>query len=134
MAQAACYAVAAIALIVALAFGLAALVSWLASLYGTIIACLIVAGGFVVIAIIPLFVVMSIRRREQLRLAQEAAKARSTAWLNPATLSLGIQAARMLGQNRELVAGAVGALLLGWMVSQFATGRGENTDATEPAE
>lgn len=134
-AQAACYAVASVALAVALAFGLAALFSWLSGLYGTIVACLIVASGFLLVALVPLFVLMSIRRREQLRLAQEAAKARSTAWLNPATLSLGLQAVRMVGKNRSIVAGAVGALLLGWMVSQFAADHdGEETDATEPAE
>lgn len=128
-AEAACYAVAGLAAAVALGFALAALVSWLSTLYGPIIACLIVAGGFIVVALIPLFVLMSIRRREQLRLAQEAAKARSQAWMNPATLSLGLQALRMVGSNRGLAAGAVGVVLLGFMVSQLLRGQdGEESD------
>lgn len=134
VAQAGCYAIAGIAGAVALAFGLAALFSWLSGLYGTIPACLIVAGGFVVIALIPLFVLMSIQRREEARIAAAAAKARTTQWLNPATLSLGLQAARMVGKNRGLAAGAVGAVLLGWLVSQMIPKGGEEADPAEPAE
>jgi hypothetical protein len=134
VAQAGCYAVAGIAGAVALAFGLAALFSWLSGLYGTIAACLIIAGGFVVIALIPLIVLMSIRSREEKRVAQAAAKARATQWINPATLSLGLQAARMVSRNRGLAAGAVGALLLGWVVSQMAASHERETDAAEPAE
>jgi hypothetical protein len=134
VAQAGCFAVAGVAGAVALAFGLAALFSWLSGLYGTIPACLIIAGGFVVVALIPLFVLMSIQRREEARIAQAAAKARSTQWLNPATLSLGLQAARMVGKNRGLAAGAVGALVLGWLVSQMMSPTEAETDAKEPAE
>jgi hypothetical protein len=133
-AQAVCYAVAGLAAVVAVGFALAALVSWLSTQYGTIVACLIVAAGFLVLAIIPLFVLMSIRRREQLRLAQEAAKARQQAWMNPATLSLGLQAMKILGRNRGLAAGAIGLALIGWMVSQFAGGKGDAADPDEPAE
>jgi hypothetical protein len=134
VAQATCYAIAGIAGAVALAFGLAALFSWLSTLYGTIPACLIIAGGFVVLALIPLFVLMSIQRREEARIAAAAAKARTTQWINPATLSLGLQAARMVGKNRGLAAGAVGALLLGWVVSQFVAGKQGDAEADEPAE
>ena len=134
VAQAGCYAVAGVAGAVALAFALAALFSWLSGLYGTIPACLIIAGGFIVVALIPLLVLMSIQRREEARIAQAAAKARTTQWLNPATLSLGLQAARMVGRNRGLAAGAVGALLLGWVVSQMVSADESKADATEPAE
>ena len=110
----------------------AALFSWLSTLYGTIPACLIIAGGFVVVALIPLFVLMSIQRREEARIAAAAAKARTTQWINPATLSLGLQAARMVGKNRGLAAGAVGALLLGWVVSQFVGRRSRRRRAPKP--
>jgi hypothetical protein len=134
VAQAACYAIAGIAGAVALAFGLAALFSWLSTLYGTIPACLIVAGGFVVVALIPLLVLVSIQRREEARIAAAAAKARTTQWINPATLSLGLQAARMLGKNRGLAAGAVGAVLLGWLVSQMIPSGTTEADTEPPAE
>ena len=66
--------------------------------------------------------------------AEAAAKARSTQWLNPATLSLGLQAARMVGKHRGLAAGAVGALALGWIVSQMMSPTEGEADTKEPAE
>ena len=133
VAEIVCYAIAGIAGAVAIGFGLAALFSWLSALYGAILASLIVAGGFVVIALIPMIVLMRIQRREEARVAAAAARARATPWMNPTTLSLGLQAARMVGKNRGLAAGAVGALLLGWMVSQFMGGRSEEAGEDKDA-
>ena len=132
----ACYAAAAIAGAIAVAFGIAALFSWLADLYGTIAACLIVAGGFVVLAIIPIVILAMARKREERRIMLEAAKARSTQWISPATLSLGLQAARMLRRNRGIAAAAVGSVLVGWLISQMIPGEEETEDETaaEPAE
>jgi cobalamin synthase len=130
-----CYAVAGVAGAVALAFGIAALFSWLASLYGTIAACLIVAAGFVVLAIIPIVILALARKREEKRVMLAAAKARSTQWISPATLTLGLQAARMLSRNRGMVAAAVGSLLAGWLISQMVPGEETKDEpAAEPAE
>ena len=131
-----CYAAAGIAGAIALAFGIAALFSWLASEYGTIVACLIVAAGFVVLAIIPIIVLAMARRAEERRVLLAAAKARQTQWINPATLSLGLQAARMLGRNRGIAMAAVGSVLAGWLISQMM-GEEETEEeeaAPEPAE
>ena len=123
----------------ALGFGIAALYSWLAGLFGPIVACLIVAGCFVVLAIIPLVVLATARKREEKRVMLAAAKARNTQWVSPATLTLGLQAARMLGKNRGIAVAGVGALLAGWLISQMAGGsedEGEEEDeaASEAAE
>jgi hypothetical protein len=137
MASAACYGIAGIAGAVALAFALAALFSWLAGLYGTIAACLIIAGGFIVLALVPVLVLMSIQRREEQRIAAAAARARSAQWFSPATLTIALQAARMVGKNRNIAAGAVGALALGWLVSQLVAGDADadqQDEAQEPAE
>jgi cobalamin synthase len=133
---AACYAVAGIAGSIALAFGVAALFSWLASQYGTIAACLIVAAIFVVLAIIPMVVLAFARKAEERRVMLAAAKARQTQWINPATLSLGLQAARMLGRNRGIAMAAVGSVLAGWLISQMMgeEGADEEEEAAEPAE
>jgi cobalamin synthase len=132
---AACYAVAGIAGAIALAFGIAALFSWLASQYGTIAACLIVAAIFVVLAIIPMVVLAFARKAEERRVMLAAAKARQTQWINPATLSLGLQAARMLGRNRGIAMAAVGSVLAGWLISQMmGEEEGEEEEAPEPAE
>ena len=132
VASAACFAVAGVAGAIAFAFALAALFTWLEGHLGAIVAALIIAGGFLVLAIIPLVVLAGIRRREERRVAQAAARARSTQWLNPATLSLGMQAARMLGRNRGLAAAALGSVLIGWMVSQMMAAEGEDKESGEP--
>ena len=133
IASAGCYAVAGIAGAVALGFGIAALFSWLSQMWGPIVASLIIAGAFVVIAIIPLVILGSITKREEKRVADVAARARATQWVSPATLSLGLQAVRMVSNNRGIAAGAVGALLVGLLASRMMPGD-EETEAQEPAE
>ena len=129
----ACYAVAGIAGAIAFAFGIAALFSWLAAQFGAVTASLIIAGAFVVLAIIPLIVLAAARKREEKRAMLEAAKARRTQWVSPATLTLGLQAARMLGRNRGIAAAGVGALLAGWLISQMV-GENREEDEEAPAE
>lgn len=133
--SAACYAIAGIAGLVAFAFALAALFSYLAGLFGTIWASLIIAGGFVIVAIIPLIVLAAAQKKEERRLMRAAAKARTTQWISPATLTLGLQAARMVGKNRGIAIAAVGSLVVGWLMSQMMSSEEEKEDeAAEPAE
>lgn len=134
--SAACYAVAGIAGAVAFAFLIAALFSWLAGLFGTIVACLIVAGGFVVLAIVPIVVLAMARKREEKRVLLAAAKARQNQWASPATLTLALQAARMLGNNRGIAVAGLGAVLAGWLISQMlpTDEDAEEEAAEEPAE
>ena len=131
-----CYAAAGIAGAIALAFGIAALFTWLDAQYGTIAACLIVAAGFVVLAVIPIIVLALARKAEERRIMLAAAKARQTQGINPATLSLGLQAARMLGRNRGIAMAAVGSVLAGWLISQMMGEEEaeEEEAAPEPAE
>src|SRR5437764_10118307 len=131
-----CYAVSGVAGAIAFAFALAALYSWLAQLFSPIIACLIIAGAFLIFAIIPILIYGAKQRQEEKRVAEAVAKARSTQWISPATLSLGLQAARMLGRNRGLAAAGVGALIVGWMISQVMPAEADADDepAAEPAE
>ena len=134
VASAACYGVAGVAGAIAFAFGLVALFSWLDDLFGTIIAALILAGAFVVIAVIPLIVLSSIRKREEKQAALAAAKARTTQWISPATLSLGLQAVRMLGKNRNFAIAALGTVMAGFLASQLMSRGDEPADGTDPAE
>ena len=118
------------------AFALAALFTWLSQQFGSIIASLIIAGAFLVIATIPIVIYSAKQKQEEKRVAEAAAKARATQWISPATVSLGLQAARIVGQNRSLAAAGVGALLVGWLISQMLPAeetRDEET-AAEPAE
>jgi hypothetical protein len=136
MTGAVCYAIAGIAGAIALAFGIAALFSWLAGLFGTIVACLIVAAGFVLLAIIPLIALSIARKREERRVMLAAAKARQSQWASPATLTLALQAARMLGKNRGIAVAGIGAVLAGWLISQMMPGEDETEEeaAEQPAE
>jgi hypothetical protein len=131
-----CYAIAGVAGVIAIAFGIAALHAWLSQQFGTIIASLIIAGAFLVIAVIPVVIYSAKQKQEERRVAEAAAKARATQWISPATVSLGLQAARMLGKNRGIAAAGVGALLAGWLISQMlpAEGRTDDEAAAEPAE
>jgi hypothetical protein len=133
----ACYAVAGVAGAIAFGFGLGALYSWLAQLFSPIIACLIIAGAFLVIAIIPILIYGAKQRAEEKRVTEAVAKARATQWISPATLSLGLEAARIVGRNRGLAAAGVGALVVGWLISQMMpaeAGTDDETAAAEPAE
>ena len=132
----ACYAIAGVAGAIAFAFGLAALYSWLAQVFSPIIACLIIAGAFLVIAIVPILIYGAKQRAEEKRVAEAVAKARATQWISPSTLSLGLQAARILGRNRGLAAAGVGALVVGWLISQMMPAERDPDEeaAAEPAE
>ena len=130
----ACYAIAGVAGAVAFGFGLGALYSWLAQLFSPIIACLIIAGAFLVIAIIPILIYGAKQRAEQKRVAETVAKARATQWISPATLSLGLEAARIVGRNRGLAAAGVGALVVGWLISQMMPAEADTDDETAAAE
>jgi len=131
-----CYAIAGVAGAIAFAFLLAALFSWLSQQFGSIIASLIIGGAFIVIAIIPIVIYSSKQKAEEKRVAEAAAKARATQWISPATVSLGLQAARMVGKNRGIAAAGVGALLVGWLISQIlpAERTSEDEPFGEPAE
>src|SRR4051795_519415 len=131
-----CYAIAGVAGVIAFAFGLAALYKWIAEQLGPIIACLIIAGAFLVIAIVPIVIYGAKQKQEEKRVAEAVAKARATQWVSPATVSLGLQAARMLGRNRGLAAAGLGALVVGWLISQMMPGEAQAEDETvvEPAE
>ena len=131
-----CYAIAGVAGAIAFAFALAALFTWLSQQFGSIIASLIIAGAFLVIAIIPIVIYSAKQKQEEKRVAEAVAKARSTQWISPATVSLGLQAARMVGRNRGLAAAGVGALVVGWLISQMMPGEHEpdGDTAAEPAE
>ena len=132
----ACYAVAGVAGAIAFGFGLGALYSWLAQMFSPIIACLIIAGAFLVIAIIPILIYGAKQRAEEKRVTEAVAKARATQWISPATLSLGLEAARIVGRNRGLAAAGVGALVVGWLISQMMPAEADADDeaAAEPAE
>src|SRR5437016_5415556 len=83
-------AIAAVAAIVAAIFFLVAAYVWLADLYDGLIAGLIMAGLFVLIALIAVFVCLAVRRRNMERARLElAARSSNANWLDPKLLAMG---------------------------------------------
>ena len=110
-------AVMALALLTAFIFLCVVGYDGLAQHHGTVVAGLLMAGIFVVIAIIAAVISASIRRRVRERaVLARAAKAHSPSWLlDPRVLATAVQIGRELGWQR-----IVPAALLGFMAAQWA--------------
>ncbi len=106
----------AFAVLIAFVFLCVAAYAWLAQLFNTIYAGLIMAGVFIVIALIAALMAALIRRRarEQAILAR-AAKAHAPSWLlDPKILNVAVEAGRSIGWQR-----IVPVALLGFVVAQW---------------
>ncbi len=90
---------------------------WLAQEFGSIAAALILAGVFLVIAIVAGVVGAVARRRARERaILERAARAQTPSWLlDPKLLATALQVGRSLGWQR-----IVPIALAGFMVAQFA--------------
>ena len=105
------------ALLIAFAFLCVAAYAWLMVMFGAVFAGLIMAGAFLVIAIIAAIVCASARRhvREQAILAR-AARAHSPSWLfDPKVLGAAVDAGRTIGWQR-----LVPVALLAFLAAQWA--------------
>lgn len=122
--------VAVIGAVATLAFLTIAAFFWLASLYGPVIAALIVAGFYFLVAVVSVISALAIRRRTAER-AQLALAVRSSTWLDPKLMAMGLQMGRAVGWRRLLTVAAAGALVAG-LAKEFGH-RGEAEDQA-PAE
>jgi hypothetical protein len=102
---------------------------WLALQMGGVYAGLIMAGGFVLVAVIGMIVCGVARRRARERaILARAARAHAPSWLlDPKILAMGVQIGRELGWQR-----IVPVALLGFMAAQWA--REHRQHSQEPAE
>jgi hypothetical protein len=116
-------AVIAIASFAAFVFLCVAGYAWLSLRFDTIIAGLIMAGIFVVIALLAALITALIRRRVRERaILARAAKAHAPSWLlDPKLLGIAVEAGRSIGWTRILP-----VAVLGFVVAQWAReSRGE---------
>jgi hypothetical protein len=123
--------VAVLALWSAFAFLCVAAYVWLALLFGAIYAGLIMAGVFILIALIGILAGAMTRRRARERaILQRAARAHaSSSWLlDPKILAAAMQAGRAIGWQR-----IVPLALLGFLAAQWAFGREPSADKDDPA-
>lgn len=102
---------------------------WLSLQFGSVFAGLIMAGVFVLIAIIGLIVCALTRRRARERaILARAARAHTSSWLlDPRLLTAAVQIGRQIGWQR-----IVPVALAGFMAAQWA--REHRQQSQEPAE
>jgi hypothetical protein len=116
-------AMAAWGLLAALAVGIAvlwfavALFVFLTDRYGAVAASLSVGGCFLLLAGMAVLAILYIRRQRELEQRVAAAKANSTAWLEPAILAAGLDVARLIG-GRRAVSLAAGAAAVVWLLNK----------------
>jgi hypothetical protein len=111
--SAACAGAAIAAVVCALAFFLAALFVWVEARFGTLEACLMFGGGFLVLAIGAFVALTLLRRRRPPPLNVAAAMP----WNDP-TLLLGLKTAKSLGGGRAATVGLIGAFVVGLVLSR----------------
>jgi hypothetical protein len=108
-----CAVVAALSAAIAVGFGLLAAFILLAQRVGSLTASLALAGLFLAIAVIAGLTVLLIRRRAIARAQRELAARRSTDWLDPRLLAVGLQVGQAVGWRRLMTVAAVGVLAAG---------------------
>jgi hypothetical protein len=121
-------AITALAVFVAFIFLCVAGYAWLSLRFDTIIAGLIMAGVFVVIALFAALIAALIRQRVRERaILARAAKAHAPSWLlDPKLLGIAVEAGRSIGWQRILP-----VAVLGFVVAQWAReARGQRQDST----
>jgi hypothetical protein len=121
--------VAAAAAVGGLIFLLIALFVWLAQLYGTLIAAVALGCAFVLIALIALAVALMTRRSNMQRARLELA-ARSSNWLDPKLMTVGVQIAQQIGWRR-LVSLVGVALLAGGLAREWSARGAAGEDEEE---
>jgi hypothetical protein len=107
------YLIAGLSLVIALGFLCAALFVWLANRYDGVTAGLILAGAFLLIALIALAVAYFARRRNQELARLELAARSQPGWLDPKYLTIAMEIGRAVGWRRIAMLGAVGFLAAG---------------------
>jgi len=120
--------IAVLALLTAFSFLCIAAYVWLALLFGAIYAGLIMAGAFVLIALIGIFAGAMTRRRARERaILQRAARAHAGSWLlDPKILTAAMQAGRALGWER-----IIPVALLAFLAAQWARERRQPGDEAD---
>jgi len=115
-------AVVVVASLTAFVFLCVAAYDWLALQWGNVVAGLVMAGIFVLVAVIGAIVCAVARRRAKERaILERAARAHASSWLlDPKILGVAMQAGRALGWER-----IIPVALLGFLAAQWARERRE---------
>jgi hypothetical protein len=121
-------AIVAFAALTAFIFLCVAAFEWLTLQFGSVFAGLIMAGAFVVIAIIGLIVSALLRKRAKQRaLLERTARAHAPSWLlDPRILSAAVQIGRQVGWQRIVPVALLGFMAAQWTREYRQQGRDNN--------
>jgi hypothetical protein len=120
--------IAVLSLVIALGFLCAAVFIWLASRYDGVTAGLILAGAFLLIAIVALAAAYLARRRNRERARLELAARSQPGWLDPKYLTIAVEVGRAVGWRRIAMLAAVGFLAAGLGREWSETNKPERDD------
>ena len=95
----------------------AALFVWIERPLGTLTACLVLAGLFLLLAIVSVLVASGVRRAEARR-AELRAHGMAALWRDPAVISAGLKLGRQLGLKRAAPVAMLGAFVIGLLLSR----------------
>ena len=129
--QASLISVMALALVVAAGFLCAAAFVGVLESYGPVVACLVLAGIFIVIAIIAGVAYAVRKRQEEERARRQRARA-ANLLADPLVFTTGLQIARSIGLKRLLPLLAIGGVALGFLATRAAAR--DEAPAEAPAE
>jgi hypothetical protein len=124
----ACLLIAVVSLALALGFLCAAAFVWLASRYDAVTAGLVLAGVFLLIAIIAAIAGWITRLRNMERARRELAARSHANWLDPKFLAIGIEIGRTLGWRRIMTLAAAGLFAAGVAKEWFGSGEKKSDD------
>jgi hypothetical protein len=127
--------IAALAATAALVFLCVAAFIWLADRYGGVIAGLVLAGCFALLALLGIVAGLIARRRNMERARLELAARSSASWLDPKLMAMGFQVGQAIGWRKLASLAAVGLLAAGLAKEWFGKDEaGPESDDTPPAD
>jgi len=124
--------VALFASLTAFAFLCVAGYDWLSLQFGALYAALIMAGGFIAVALIGVIAAIIARRRAQARaIAERAARAQeaSSMLLDPRVLGVVMRAGRTLGWQRVAPVALLGFIAAQWLLNRRARSSEDDAEA-----
>jgi len=120
--------------ILTFAFVLVSVFIWLARHYGSLTAALVLAGLFLLLAIIALICCIGIRRRNVERAQQALAARRTPMWLDPRLVAPAMQVSRSLGWGKVATLLAIGVVAAGVGAAWFGRPKADDADAQDHDE
>jgi hypothetical protein len=102
---------------------------WLAQRYDAVTAGLVLAGFFLIIAVIATLAGLLARRRNRERARLELARSRAAGWLDPKLLAVGLEIGRTIGWRRIITLAAAALVAAG--VAKEWSGEKEPKDGAD---